>query len=91
MAKTQSIIRIPESLASEIDKLAGPKRRSAYAIDVLWREVQRNRQSAALRASKGAWKAEDHPEPEEGGAAYVEKIRSEQDERFEAAISRQER
>ena len=42
----------------------------------------------ALKLSSGAWNPENHPELADGGAAYVEKIRSEPDERFEAAVRR---
>jgi hypothetical protein len=91
MRNAQSIIKIPETLATELDKLAGHKRRSAYATDVLWRDVRRNKQREALKLSKGAWKLEDHPELAQGGAAYIEQIRAERDERFEAVISSQER
>ncbi len=44
-----------------------------------------------LRASAGAWKMVDHPELAEGGAAYVDRIRAEPDERFEEAIRRDEK
>jgi len=91
MRNAQSIIKIPETLATELDKLAGHKRRSAYATDLLWRDVRRNKQREALKLSKGAWKLEDHPELAQGGAAYVEQIRAERDERFEAVIGSQER
>lgn len=89
MRHVQSVIKIPEKLATELDKLAGHKKRSAYAIDVLWRDVRRNQQREALKLSKGAWRAEDHPELAQGGAAYVDQIRSEPDERFEAALRRE--
>jgi hypothetical protein len=81
-------ISLPEDLARELDRLAEAehRERSAYALDVLWRDVQRHKQAAALRLSTGAWKAEDHPELAAGGAAYVELIRAEADERFEEAI-----
>lgn len=83
-----SVIKIPEELANELDRLAGAehKPRTAYAIDVLWRDVQRNKQREALKLSAGIWKAANHPELAEGSAAYVEQIRSETDERFEDAI-----
>lgn len=82
MRYAQNIIKIPEALANELDKLAGPKRRSAHAAEVLWRDVRRNKQREALKLSKGAWKAKDHPELAQGGAAYVAQIRSERDERL---------
>ncbi len=91
MTQKQTIIKIPGDLAHELDRVAGHKRRSAYAIDVLWREVRRRRQRAALKVSSGAWRTEDHPELAHGGAAYVEQIRSERDERFEEALEHDER
>jgi hypothetical protein len=88
-----SVIKIPEELAHELDRLAGAehKPRTAYAIDVLWRDVRRNKQREALKLSAGAWNPADHPELAQGGAAHVERIRSETDERFEAAIQNQRR
>ena len=84
-----TIIELPDELAREIDQLAGARERSSYAIDVLWREVRRTRQREALRASSGHWKAEDHPELARGGAALVEEMRSERDDRFEEALGPQ--
>jgi hypothetical protein len=83
-----SVIKIPEELAHELDRLAEAehKRRTSYAVDVLWRDVRRNKQREALKLSAGSWNPADHPELVQGGAAYVEKIRSEPDERFEDAI-----
>lgn len=87
----QNIIKIPGDLAQELDRLAGVKRRTAYAVQVLWRDVRRNRQREALKLSSGAWKTADHPELSEGGAAYIDQIRSESDERFESALKRRKR
>ncbi len=85
-----NVIEIPEELANELDRLAGAehKPRTAYAVDVLWRDVQRNKQREALKLSAGIWKDVDHPELAQGSAAYVEQIRSEPDERFEDAMRR---
>ena len=84
-----TIIKVPDELAHEIDRLAGAKKRSSFAVDVLWKEVRRTRQREALRSSAGSWKLEDHPELARGGAAYVEQIRSEPDTRFEDALKQQ--
>jgi len=81
-----TIIKIPDELAQEIDRIAGLKKRSSYAADLLWKEVQRTRQREALKATRGAWSQEAHPELAAGAAAYVEQLRSEQEERFEAAL-----
>lgn len=83
-----TIIKVPDELAHEIDRLAGTGRRSAFAVDVLWREVRRNRQREAIRRSAGLWRQEDHPELANGGAAYVDHVRSESDDRFEEALGR---
>jgi hypothetical protein len=85
-----SVIEIPEELARELDRLAGAERkpRAAYVVEVLWRDVRRNKQREALKLSAGAWNPADHPELAQGGAACVDQIRSEPDERFEDAIRR---
>jgi len=88
-----SVIKIPEELAHELDRLAGAehKPRAAYVVDVLWRDVRRNKQREALKLSAGAWHPADHPELAQGGAAYVEQFRSEPDERFDNTIREQDR
>ena len=88
-----TVINIPEELARELDILAEGehKESTTYVVDLLWRDVRRYKQRAALRFSSGAWNPADHPELAGGGAAYVEQIRSEPDERFEEAIRRQDR
>jgi len=85
-----SLIKIPEELANELDRLAGAehKPRTVYAIDVLWRDVQRHKQHEALKLSAGIWKTADHPELAQGSALYVEQMRAEPEERFEDAIRR---
>jgi hypothetical protein len=62
MAQTQNVIKIPGDLALELDRIAGNGHRSAYAIDVLWRDIRRAKQRDALAASVGAWKNKNHPE-----------------------------
>ena len=86
-----SVIKIPEELARELDRLAGAKHkpRTAYVVDVLWHDVRRNKQREALKLSAGAWNPADHPELAQGGAAHVDRIRSEADERYEDAIRHQ--
>ena len=83
-----NVIKIPEELAHELDLLAQAehKRRTPYVVELLWRDVRRNKQRQALKLSSGSWNPDHHPELDQGGAAHVEKIRSEPDERFEDAI-----
>jgi hypothetical protein len=89
MARGNTVIRIPAELARALDQVAGARRRSAYAVNVLWREVRLGRQREAVRATAGAWTAENHPELATGGAGYVEKIRTEHDTGYEAILKRQ--
>jgi hypothetical protein len=72
------VIRIPEELAREVAPLAQSehKRLTPYIVDLLWREVRRNKQRQALKLSSGAWNPSHHPELAQGGAAYIEIIRS---------------
>lgn len=88
-----SVIKIPAELAQELDRLAEAehKARTAYVVDVLWRDVRRSRQREALKLSSGAWNPADHPELALGGAAFLEQIRSEPDARFEDATKKQNR
>ena len=83
-----SVIKIPEELALELDRLADAEHRprASYVGDVLWRDVRRSKQREALKLSAGAWNPADHPELAQGGATHVEQIRSERDARFESAI-----
>jgi hypothetical protein len=85
-----NVIKIPEELAHELDLLAQAehKRRTPYIVDLLWKDVRRSKQLHALKISSGAWNPDDHPELAQGGAAHVEKIRSESDERFEDTLQR---
>lgn len=80
-----SLIKIPKDLANELDRLAHAENRprAAYAVEILWRDVQRSKQLEALQLSAGLWKTDQHPELAEGGAAHVERMRAERDERFE--------
>ena len=59
-----------------------------YIVDLLWTRIRRNKQRQALKLSAGSWSPEQHPELAEGGAAYLEAIRSEPDARFEDELRR---
>jgi hypothetical protein len=44
-------------------------------VDSAKREIKLNRQRNALRAAKGAWTQQDHPELAQGAAQWVRDIR----------------
>ena len=71
-------LELPDSLAQEIDRLAeaGHKQFTTYVAELLGQDVRLNRERKTLLEATGAWSDADHPELEDGGAAYVEKIRS---------------
>jgi hypothetical protein len=78
-------------LVADIDKLVGKRGRSAFLTEVARDEIQRRQQRNALRAAKGAWKDEDHPELKGGAAAWVSKLRSESETRFREIEQRRNR
>jgi hypothetical protein len=82
MPSKRAHVLLPDDLLADIDALVGPRRRSAFLIDVLRQEVNRRRLLAALGDPEPAWKDEDHPELAQGAAAWVRRLRDE-DNRIE--------
>ena len=84
------VIKLPKELADELNRLAAAEHKpcTTYIVEALWRDVKRNKQREALKLSAGAWNPSDHTELANGGAAQVEQIRSERDERFDETIRR---
>jgi Arc/MetJ-type ribon-helix-helix transcriptional regulator len=87
MSKRTHIV-IPDQLAEEIDTLVGKRARSSFLTEAAWKEVRRLRMLNALEEASGAWKDDDHPELKGGAARYVEKIRKEDEKRFERVTKR---
>jgi hypothetical protein len=82
---------LPLEIIADIDKLVGKRGRSAFLAEVARDEIQRRKQRNALRAAKGAWKDEDHPELKNGAAAWVNEMRTESEIRFQAIEKRRRR
>jgi hypothetical protein len=57
--------------------------RQRILADLAKREIKLNRQRNVLRAAKGAWIQEDHPELAQGATKWVRDIRQESVRRFE--------
>ncbi len=81
MAALRTHVILPEDLLTEIDELVGQRSRSAFLTDAAWTEVKRRRLLGFLAGSAPAWKEEDHPELENGAAAWVSGMRSQDAER----------
>jgi len=74
-------ILIPRDLLQEIDKLVGPRGRSAFLLDTARQEVQRRKLLYFLENDVPAWKEENHPELAGGAAAWVRQLRKESERR----------
>ena len=83
MRAPRTLIAMPPPVAAGIDQIAGSKTRTEFIVDVLEREILRAQQRAALEQAAGSWSDPDHPELADGGAAYVARLRrEEEDTRF---------
>ena len=69
------MVPIPARLAAGIDKIAGHRRRTAFVVEVLEREIRRREQLKALEQAAGAWKDANHPELANGAEAWVREMR----------------
>jgi hypothetical protein len=83
MQRRGILIPYPPEVIAEIDKIVSQGHRTAFLVDLAKREIKLNRQRNALRAAKGAWKPEDHPELAQGAAQWVRDIRQESVKCFE--------
>ncbi len=82
MRRKRTHIILPEDLLAEVDRLVGERGRSAFLAEVIGEAVRRRKLLAALRAARGCWKTEDHPELQEGSEAFVERLRRENEQRL---------
>ena len=81
-------IVIAQQLVAEIDTVVGKRGRSAFLAQAAQKELMRLRQLKALKAAAGSWKDKDHPELKQGAAQWVEKLRRQDEKRFEKVAAR---
>jgi predicted transcriptional regulator len=83
---------LPEELVEEIDRLAGPRKRSQFIEEAVRARVEREKLGEALKASAGILKPEDHPEwrTPEDVSAWVRRSRELDNERLEQILKRWE-
>ncbi len=53
---------LPDALVEEVDRIAGPRMRSAYIAEAVEARLRRDRLREVVERTAGAWKAEDYPE-----------------------------
>jgi len=75
MATTRTHVILPSEVLREIDALVGQRGRSAFLAEVALQEVRRRKLLALLDRQEPAWKDQDHPELKHGAAAWVSKMR----------------
>ena len=54
-------LSLPEDLVKGLDEVAGPRNRSAFAEQALWRAIKREQYRIAGERYAGSLKAEDYP------------------------------
>jgi hypothetical protein len=89
-ATKRAHVVLSEDLVREIDKIAGSRGRSAFLADLAEREIKRQQLLNMFKREEPIWKDEDHPELEQGAAAWVRKIRAENDDRLEEIDKRRD-
>lgn len=75
-------IVLPEELVREIDSLVGPRGRSAFLVETARTELRRRRLLSFLRDERPAWESKDHPEIGSNAAAWVKRLRKENEKRI---------
>lgn len=70
---------LPEGLVRQLDEVAGPRNRSAFAEDALRRAIKREKLRLAIERTAGSLKAEDYPHwrTSEDVVRWVEEMRAE--------------
>jgi hypothetical protein len=87
MSKRTHVV-LEEKLVKDIDRFVGARQRSNFLEEAAEEKLMRYRQIAALKATAGAWKDEDHPELKQGSAKWVGKMRREAARRINKITSR---
>ena len=81
-------IVIPEDLVAQIDTIVGKRGRSSFLTQAAEKELMRLRQLKAIEAAAGSWKDKDHPELKRGAAKWVDKLRRQDEKRFQKVMAR---
>ena len=79
---------LSEQLVKDIDMVVGSRQRSSFLTQAAEHELMRLRQIKALKAVAGSWKDKDHPELKQGAAKWVDKLRRQDEKRFQKVTAR---
>lgn len=72
---SQANFSLPDDLLEELRRQVPKGEQSRIVAEALRKELQRLRFHRAVDSAFGAWKAEDHPELEEGTDRFVRRLR----------------
>jgi hypothetical protein len=87
MGQRRLHIVLEDELIEDIDRRVGARARSRFFSEAARLHLAAMRQREALDMAAGAWGAEEHPELDEGSAAYVQRLRAEDASAREASRS----
>jgi len=73
-------LSLPADLVERLDKVAGPRNRSAFAEEALRRAIRREQLRVAIERTAGSLSAEDYPHwrTSEDVVAWVREMRAEE-------------
>ena len=77
MKAKRAHVLLPQDLVREIDAMVGPRGRSAFLVETAREAVRRRKLLRFLESDQPAWKDADHPELDDGAAAFVLELRQE--------------
>jgi hypothetical protein len=82
MKTKRAHVLLPLDLVREIDTIVGPRGRSAFLVETAREAIRRKRMLQFLDSDEPVWKEADHPELKQGSAAWVRKLRRENESRL---------
>jgi hypothetical protein len=82
MKTKRAHVLLPMDLVREIDTIVGPRGRSAFLVETAREAIRRKRMLQFLDSAEPIWKEADHPELKHGSAAWVRKLRRENESRL---------
>ncbi len=79
MSQKRAHVVLPDDLLAAVDALVGSRGRSAFLTEVVREAVNKRHLLDILNSPEPVWKDEDHPELAEGSAAWIRRMRDEDD------------
>lgn len=83
MSTSRTHITLPEEVRADLDRLVEKRNRSRFITEAVRKALLLARQKEALQQAAGSWKDADHPELKAGAAAWVSRMRREDEKRFQ--------